>query len=166
MKTELTLLVPMIRRFAFSLTGNQHDADDLLQNTVERVLAKGVPEDVDLNKWVFRVCRNLWIDEYRSRKVRQTAAESPELSQYSEVSAEHVMQQKLSLQQINTAMDVLPNDQRSIISLVAIQGMSYKEVAETLSVPLGTVMSRLARARASLSQCLKHEMESLSHEPA
>ncbi|GAA6204659.1 hypothetical protein NBRC116600_14560 [Thalassotalea sp. SU-HH00458] len=51
-------------------------------------------------------------------------------------------------------MSVLPTDQRSILSLVAIQGMSYKEVSETLSIPIGTVMSRLARARSSLSQCL------------
>ncbi|WP_111978814.1 RNA polymerase sigma factor [Algibacillus agarilyticus] len=145
MKKQLTTLIPMIRRFAFSLTGNQHDADDLLQNTIERVLSKGVPADVDLNKWFFKICRNLWIDEYRSRKVRQTATTAPELAEETIESTEKEHASQARLAEINTAMDILPDDQRSILSLVAIQGMSYKEVAETMSVPIGTVMSRLAR---------------------
>ncbi|WP_076419869.1 RNA polymerase sigma factor [Colwellia sp. UCD-KL20] len=156
MKNQIIALVPMIRRFAYSLTGNQHDADDLLQNTIERLLTKGVPENVELNKWMFRVCRNLWIDEYRSRKVRQTAAESPELIDGQIVNDEKQQTDKISLQEVNNAMDILPDEQRSILSLVAIQGMSYKEVAETLEIPIGTVMSRLSRARISLSQCLNN----------
>ncbi|WP_077340299.1 RNA polymerase sigma factor [Pseudocolwellia agarivorans] len=156
MKNQIIALVPMIRRFAYSLTGNQHDADDLLQNTIERLLTKGVPENVELNKWMFRVCRNLWIDEYRSRKVRQTAAESPELTDGQIVNDEKQQTDKISLQEVNNAMDILPDEQRSILSLVAIQGMSYKEVAETLEIPIGTVMSRLSRARISLSQCLNN----------
>ncbi|WP_441002900.1 RNA polymerase sigma factor [Pseudocolwellia agarivorans] len=156
MKNQIIALVPMIRRFAYSLTGNQHDADDLLQNTIERILTKGVPENVELNKWMFRVCRNLWIDEYRSRKVRQTAAESPELTENQIVNEEKQQNDKISLKQVNNAMDVLPHEQRSILSLVAIQGMSYKEVSETLEIPIGTVMSRLSRARISLSQCLNN----------
>ncbi|WP_426358096.1 RNA polymerase sigma factor [Pseudocolwellia sp. HL-MZ19] len=156
MKNQIIALVPMIRRFAYSLTGNQHDADDLLQNTIERILTKGVPANVELNKWMFRVCRNLWIDEYRSRKVKQTAAESPELTENQIVNEEKQQNDKISLQQVNNAMDVLPHEQRSILSLVAIQGMSYKEVSETLEIPIGTVMSRLSRARISLSQCLNN----------
>ena len=146
----------MIRRFAYSLTGNHHDADDLLQNTIERLLTKGVPDNVELNKWMFRVCRNLWIDEYRSRKVRKTASELPELTENQIINEEQQQVDKMSLQKVNSAMDVLPQDQRSILSLVAIQGMSYKEVSETLEIPIGTVMSRLSRARISLSQCLNN----------
>lgn len=154
MKNQIIALVPMIRRFAYSLTGNHHDADDLLQNTIERLLTKGVPDNVELNKWMFRVCRNLWIDEYRSRKVRQTAAQSPELSSGQIINDEKKQTDRISLHEVNNAMDVLPDEQRSILSLVAIQGMSYKEVSETLEIPIGTVMSRLSRARISLSQCL------------
>lgn len=153
-KNELTSLLPMIRRFAYSLTGSMPDADDLLQNTVERVLSRGVPADVELSKWVFRVCRNLWIDEYRSRKVRQTAHQQPELSEDQGVDGEHAIYKQIELDQVNLAMEQLPSEQRSILSLVAIQGMSYKEVAETLEVPTGTVMSRLARARAALCKTL------------
>lgn len=154
MKKELTALMPMIRRFAYSLTGSPHDADDLLQNTIERVLSRGVPEDVDLTKWVFRVCRNIWIDEYRARKVRQIAAESPELTEEQFVDGNKIIYNQITLDQVNIAMDKLPEDQRSILALIAVQGMSYKEVSETLSIPMGTVMSRLARARIALSQYL------------
>ncbi|MEX1034261.1 MAG: RNA polymerase sigma factor [Cellvibrionaceae bacterium] len=149
-KNELTSLVPMIRRFAYSLTGSMPDADDLLQNTIERVLSRRVPDDVELTKWVFRVCRNLWIDEFRSRKVRQIAAQQPELSADQIVDGENAIHSEMELDRVNLAMEQLPSDQRSILSLVAIQGMSYKEVAETLEIPMGTVMSRLARARTAL----------------
>lgn len=154
MKNELTSLVPVIRRFAYSLTGSMPDADDLLQSTVERVLSRPVPKDVDLTKWVFRVCRNLWIDEYRSRKVRQTAAQRPELAEEQIVDGDRAICSEIELDRVNLAMEQLPDEQRSLISLVAIQGMSYKEVAATLEIPMGTVMSRLARARAALSQSL------------
>lgn len=155
MKEELTSLVPMIRRFAYSLTGSMADADDLLQATVERVLTRQVPDDVDLTKWVFRVCRNLWIDEYRSRKVRQEAAQRPELRDDQIVDGDKAMASEIELDRVNRAMDRLPDEQRSILALVAVQGMSYKEVAATLEIPMGTVMSRLARARAALCDLLQ-----------
>jgi RNA polymerase sigma factor (sigma-70 family) len=153
MKKELTALMPALRRFAYSLTGSPHDADDLLQNTIERVLSRDMPEDVELAKWVFRVCRNIWIDEYRARKIRNNAAQLPELEEPT-VDGENIIYNQITLCEVNTAMDKLPDDQRSILALVAVQGMSYKEVAETLSIPMGTVMSRLARARVALSQFL------------
>lgn len=155
MKEELLILMPAIRRFAYSLTGSPHDADDLLQNTIERVLSRGVPDDVELVKWVFRVCRNLWIDEYRARKVRRSDVDPAELLDEQAIDGEKIICDKITLHQVNNAMDQLPDDQRSILALVAVQGMSYKEVAETLSIPIGTVMSRLARARVALSQYLK-----------
>ena len=161
MKKELTVLMPMLRRFAYSLTGSPHDADDLLQNTIERLLSKGVPEDVELAKWAFRVCRNIWIDEYRARKVRNNAAQLPELEEPT-VDGENVIYNEITLGEVNTAMDKLPDDQRSIIALVAVQGMSYKEVSETLSIPMGTVMSRLARARIALSQFLNSSAAEIS----
>ncbi|MES2822564.1 MAG: RNA polymerase sigma factor [Pseudomonadota bacterium] len=155
MKEELLILMPAIRRFAYSLTGSSQDADDLLQNTVERVLSRGVPDDVELVKWAFRVCRNLWIDEYRARKVRRNDADVAALLDEQTIDGEKIICDQITLQQVNNAMAKLPDDQRSILALVAVQGMSYKEVAETLSIPIGTVMSRLARARIALSQYLK-----------
>ncbi|GAA0846491.1 RNA polymerase sigma factor [Marinobacter szutsaonensis] len=154
MQQEITELLPRLRRFAYSLTGSMPDADDLLQNTVERLLARDMPEDADLTKWAFRVCRNVWIDECRARKVRREATEQPELSEGQVVDGEHQTAREIEWNRVDKAMAKLPEDQRQIISLVAIQGFSYQAVAEILSVRKGTVMSRLARARAALSQAL------------
>ena len=154
MKEEITELLPRLRRFAYSLTGSLSDADDLLQNTVERLLTRDMPDDADLTKWAFRVCRNVWIDECRARKVRRDAAEHPELTDGQVINGEHQTTKEIEWHRVDAAMARLPQDQRQIISLVAIQGMPYKIVAEILEVPKGTVMSRLARARAALSEAL------------
>lgn len=162
MNNQLRDLIPVIRRFAFSLTGSDHDADDLLQNTLERILQKGVPEDADLMKWSFRVCRNLWIDEYRSRKVRQAATENPEL-QETAVDGTRTIADRITLEQVQRAMNQLPEDQRSILSLVVSEGLSYKEVSQTLDIPIGTVMSRLSRARQSMVDWFNdHDMRILA----
>jgi len=154
MQEQLVTLLPAVRRFAYSLTGSVHDADDLLQNTVERVLSREPPDDVDLLKWMFRVCRNLWIDEYRSRKVRNNAAQDPGLQAQQIFDGEKAIYQQITLNQVDAAMQQLPDEQRTIISLVAVEGLSYSEVAAALEIPIGTVMSRLSRARAALGRLL------------
>ncbi len=155
MKEQLTTLIPAIRRFAYSLTGSRDDADDLLQNTLMRVLDRDVPEDVELLKWCFRVCRNLWIDDYRARRTRLRAANDPQLWGDQVVDGASAIHDSIRLEEVNAALARLPHQQRAIISLVALEGLSYKDVASTLEIPLGTVMSRLSRARASLQQQLK-----------
>jgi RNA polymerase sigma factor (sigma-70 family) len=157
MKEEIVKLLPVIRRFAYSLTGSTADADDLVQNTVERVLTRALPDDVDLTKWVFRVCRNLWIDEYRSRKVRQNATQNPELQEQQSIDGETEIHRQMEVEQVHQAMDNLVDDERCLIALIALQGMSYKEAAETLKIPLGTVMSRLARARRNIVNWLQQQ---------
>lgn len=154
LKQELTRIAPMLRRFAYSLTGSAADADDLLQNTLERLLSRAIPEEVELVKWAFRVCRNLWIDEYRARKVRQKNVYSLDDTEEPAVDGEQAIHDQITLAQVDAAMNQLPDEQRSIMALVAVQGMSYKEVAETLGIPAGTVMSRLARARVALARFL------------
>lgn len=154
MKEQLRQLVPGLRRFAYSLTGTMPEADDLLQGTLERVLRQSPPAGVALEPWAFRICRNLWIDECRSRQVRDRAAQQPELTDGQVVDGERVTTSQIELNQVDAAMARLPDDQREIISLVAIQGLSYQAVADTLEIPRGTVMSRLARARAALSKSL------------
>ena len=159
MKQEIIEHVPALRRFAYSLTGSPEDADDLLQGTIERVLTKGVPDDVNLLKWMFRVCRNMWIDEYRSRKVRMTAAEKPELHENNVVDGERIVHGQITLGEVNRAMATLPDEQRSVIALVAVEGLSYKEASDILSIPIGTVQSRLSRARVALMTCLENSGE-------
>lgn len=157
MHQQLKQLLPGLRRFAYSLTGTVADADDLLQGTVERLLRRGPPEGVALERWAFRVCRNLWIDECRAKKVRQDAVQQPELGDGQFIDGERATLSQIELQQVNAAMARLPENQREIISLVAMQGLSYQEVSDTLEVPKGTVMSRLARARAALSELMNIE---------
>jgi RNA polymerase sigma-70 factor (ECF subfamily) len=149
--TELVALAPRLRRYAYALTRNMADADDLLQATLERVLAREIPEEAELAKWTFRVCRNIWIDETRARRVRREAA--PELGEASqlEISTEETAMARLELKQAQQGIDALPEEQREVLALVAIAGMAYKDAAETLNVPVGTVMSRLSRARVALA---------------
>lgn len=156
MKEQLLVLLPALRRFAWSLTNSLADADDLLQNTVERLLTRAMPVDADLNRWAFTVCRNLWIDECRSRKVRSAVEWEPDLHDHLlKVEGEKDMQMKLEVRQVNQAMQQLPEEQHVVLTMVAVEGLSYREVAAALGIPLGTVMSRLARARARLAVLLQ-----------
>ncbi|ABE53858.1 Sigma-70, region 4 type 2 [Shewanella denitrificans OS217] len=150
MKTELTLLLPALRRFAYSLTGTMPDADDLVQNTVVRLLKSPPPEGVPLAKWAFKICRNQWIDDYRSQKVRTLATDKPELQDENFTDGEAEMINDITLGEVNTAMNSLSDEQREVLSLIAVQGMSYSEAADILAIPTGTIMSRLARARANM----------------
>lgn len=139
-----------LRKFCFSLTGGAADADDLLQTTVERILDKGMPDDANAAKWAYRVCKNAWIDELRSRDVRQKypqiavddGAEAP--------SAERSASIDQDISAVSAALEKLPRDQRLALTLVAVEGKTYAEAAEILEVPTGTIMSRIARARRSL----------------
>jgi len=160
MKTELLPLLPALRRFSWTLTQSVHDADDLLQATVERLLKKGVPEGVELARWAFTVCRNLWIDEYRARKIRQTTDASPDFFEAGQVDGERDIHAKLQLRTVMQAIRTLSDDQQLVITMVAVQGLSYQQAAEELQVPVGTVMSRLSRARTRLASIL-HDHQSI-----
>jgi RNA polymerase sigma-70 factor (ECF subfamily) len=140
-----------LRKFCFSLTGNAADADDLLQVTVERVLKKGMPEDADAARWAYRVCKNSWIDEVRSRGVRQKHLEVVGEQGREELSAEQLAGDERQLAAVLVELQRLPDEQRLALTLVAIEGKTYSEAAEILEVPIGTIMSRIARARKQLA---------------
>lgn len=152
---DLVGLVPQLRRFAYALTRHAEDADDLVQATIERVLTRPMPDDADLVKWMFRISRNIWIDDLRQRKVRREAA--PEIAAETDfdISAEERAEARASLRKAQEGIDKLPEDQREVLAMVAIAGMAYREAAEALAIPIGTVMSRLARARAALAAHLE-----------
>jgi RNA polymerase sigma factor (sigma-70 family) len=152
---ELVALAPALRRFAYALTRHVADADDLVQAALERLLAKPPPEDVNVQRWSYTVCRNIWIDEVRARKVRREA--SPELSMEpaETASAEEAASSRMLLEKARMAMNALPDEQREVIALVAIGGMAYRDAADVIGAPIGTVMSRLARARTALAANLE-----------
>ena len=150
-RNDLMAELQGLRRFCLSLTGAVADADDLLQATVERMLDKGMPEDAHTAKWVYRVCKNIWIDEMRSREVRQRYSPAVQAGTDETVpSAEVQAGGERNLRAVNEALGRLPDEQRLALMLVTIDGKSYAEAAEILQVPVGTIMSRIARARKNL----------------
>ena len=140
-----------LKRFCSSLTGDLHDADDLLQLTVERVLERGMPEDAHAGKWAYRVCRNLWLDELRAREVRSRYAKAEVAGNGDLGVSDAGGLERLEFERVDQAINTLPEEQRTVLLLVAVEGRSYAEAAELLDIPIGTVMSRVARARRSLA---------------
>lgn len=141
-------LLPRLRRLARALAGQVADADDLVQIVLERALARAAQwrPDAALDKWVFAIARNAWRDELRARG-RSQHLFAPE--EAGELIADRVAQPAQQLE-LAMALAALPPDHREVVALVLVEGMSYGEAAELLEVPVGTVTSRLARARATL----------------
>ena len=154
LRRQIVALLPRLRRFAYALTRDMDRGDDLVQETCLRALAKldQWQPGTRLDSWLYRIAQNAWFDRNRSAKVR---GENIEIDTVQELAGEDgrvVMESRLTLSVVAEAMDRLPPDQRVLIDLVCVDGMSYKDAAETLDVPIGTVMSRLARARSALHQ--------------
>jgi RNA polymerase sigma-70 factor (ECF subfamily) len=141
-------LLPRLRRLARALAGQVADADDLVQIVLERALARAAQwrPDAALDKWVFAIARNAWRDELRARGRTQHLFAPEEAG---EMAADRTAQPAQQLE-LALALAALPPDHREVVALVLVEGMSYGEAAELLEVPVGTVTSRLARARATL----------------
>ena len=145
-------LLPRLRRFALTLTRHQDDGDDLVQATVERALARlsSWKEDTRLDSWMFKIMQNLWIDQTRARRTRGVQADDYDLASIAGADGRAVMDQRLTLRATLDATMALPEEQRSVLMLVVVEGLSYRDAADVLGVPVGTVMSRLSRARLAL----------------
>lgn len=156
--TDLTdriiALLPRLRRFALTLTRRPDDSDDLVQLSVERALSRlhHWHEGTRLDSWMFKIMQNLWIDELRARRSRGQADPDVDLDVLGGSDGRETMDARLMLQDTLAAVMALPEDQRTVMLLVVVEGHSYKEAAEVLGVPIGTVMSRISRARAALEQ--------------
>jgi len=157
-REELIEELPRLKRYCFSLTSDPTDADDLLQITVERLLEKGMPEDAHVAKWSHRVCRNLWIDEIRTRDVGKRYALSESAADGAGTTAANT-DDSVQLDRVSEAMERLPPEQRAALVKVAVEGCSYAEAAALLEVPIGTIMSRVARARKALAEDLEWSEE-------
>lgn len=153
LSAELVALLPRLRRFARALTRHPHDADDLVQLALERSLAHAAQRrpDMQLAGWVFGILRNAWIDEQRSRGRRARLFAPQEAGEQVADAAGSAVAEMLAVQE---ALDKLPEEQRLVVALVLIEGLSYKEAAHVMEVPVGTVTSRLARARETLQSLL------------
>lgn len=150
---DIVDLLPRLRRFARAITRHRADADDLVQVTVERALVRTAQwqPDTRLDSWLFRIMKNAWIDEVRVR-IRRGNVFAPEEA------GEHVgvsyTQRQIDAMSVQKAMERLSEDQRMVVGLVLIEGLPYKEAAVVLDIPIGTLTSRLARARETLQAVL------------
>lgn len=155
-RTELIALLPRLRRFALGLTASPHQADDLVQAGCERALSRRQQWQTGtrLDSWMYKIMQNLWIDQMRS-KPEAVQADSEEIERVPDRDWNRGIEAKLALEQVTRAMGRLPPAMRSVLALVCIEGLSYQEASESLEVPIGTVMSRLARARLELHKILQ-----------
>jgi len=155
-RAEIVALLPRLRRFARALTGQVADADDIVQIAMERALTRldQFQEGTRLEAWLFGIVRNAWIDEARSRTRRAKVFAPPELGESVGDDGASAMHAKLEADEVWAAMRRLPEDQREAVALVCVEGLAYREAAETLGVPIGTVTSRLARGREALQRML------------
>lgn len=151
---QLIALLPNMRRFALSLARAPDIADDLVQHACERALtnAASFQPGTRFDAWMFRIIRNLWIDRLRREK---TAGPTDDIEERVDIVGEDgdsTTEARLTLATVSGAIERLPDEQREVIMLVCVEDLSYRETAGVLGVPIGTVMSRLARGRKRLAE--------------
>lgn len=148
---EMVELLPRLRRFARVLAREPADADDLVQLTVERALARQDQwqEGSRLDSWMFRIMKNAWIDETRSRRRHQVVF-APEEAGARIGDDGGAAERRLEVAEVERELMRLPEDQRMAVALVLIEGLSYREAADVLETPMGTLTSRLVRGRNAM----------------
>ncbi len=154
--TDLVGILPQLRRYARGLTGDRAWADDLVQDVTERALgrASGFRAGTNLRAWLFTIMRNLYIDQLRGKR---DIAVDDETAPWRHMAAPVGEVDGLVLRDVQRALYCLPVEQREVMLLVCVEEMSYQEASVVLSVPAGTVMSRLSRAREHMRVLLGEE---------
>jgi len=160
-RERVIAFIPRLRRFAFSLTGDWDQTEEIVQDTCERALARQDQwrQGTSLESWMCRIAQNIWKDNIKAKRRRvQVSDEGLHFLAGSDGRSE--VEARLALKVVLAAISRLPDDQRLVVALVCIDGRSYAEAAEILDIPAGTVMSRLARARQVLYEALYGSAES------
>lgn len=155
-RSGIVAMLPRLRRFARALTGQVADADDIVQIAVERALRRvdQFQQGTHLEAWMLSIVRNAWIDEARARTRRTKVFAPAELGEQVGHDGADDMHARLEANDVWTAMRRLPAEQREAVALVCVEGLAYREAAEALGVPIGTLTSRLARGREALQTML------------
>lgn len=153
LRRDLVALLPRLRRFGRSLTGHREDADDLVQRAIERALIKSAQwqPGTRLDSWMFRIMQNGWIDEVRARRRHAQTFLPEEAGERVGAFDSGSHDDAIAVQQ---AMRQLSDEHRAVVALVLVEGLPYKEAAQVLEIPIGTLTSRLARARDQLQRLL------------
>jgi RNA polymerase sigma-70 factor (ECF subfamily) len=157
MGRDLVALLPRLRRFAAGLSGSTQDGDDIVQAACLRALERHHQWEpgTRLDSWMFRIIRNLWLDRNKSawNRLVRSDPDAMAVAQASPVEREIEARDELVL--ARRAIAALPPPQREVLMLVTVEGQSYEAAAELLGIPLGTVMSRLARARVTVARSVR-----------
>lgn len=153
-RREIVDMLPRLRRFARNLTRHPQDADDVVQIAVARALERldQWRSDQRLDGWLFKIVRNAWIDELRARGRRDRLFVAEEAGEHVGLASMEAVADLLS---VRAALGRLPEEQRMAVALVLVEGLPYKDAAEVLDIPIGTLTSRLARAREALRTMLE-----------
>jgi RNA polymerase sigma-70 factor, ECF subfamily len=156
LQRDLPQLLPRLWRFALRLTRNASDAEDLVQRCCVRALERRLQfrPDSAMLSWLFSIMHSIWLNELRSAQRRREASlDSGDGFEFDDVAASSGdPEQGLWYRQVVVAVEQLPEAQRLVMLLVAVEGLSYREAADVLNVPIGTVMSRLSRARSTIGE--------------
>ena len=154
LSTQLPALLPRLWRFALRLARDRHDAEDLVQRTCVRALERRhqLQPATSTLSWLFSIVHSIWLNEVRARQIRSNRSIewSEELADTAADPAAGNPEMLVLYQEIIAAVEKLPDAQRAVMLLIAVEGLSYREAASVLDVPIGTVMSRLARARLTI----------------
>lgn len=140
--------LPRLRRYARALRRNREDADDLVQDTLERAWSRaGLWQGVsDMRTWLFSIMHNLHVDTLRRGRL-DTVDLDDDVPEIPTAAAQF---DRLAMRDLDAALQAMPFEQREVLLLAALEGMAYAEIAQTLDIPIGTVMSRLSRGRERL----------------
>jgi RNA polymerase sigma-70 factor (ECF subfamily) len=152
-RAELAALLPRLRRFGRVITRNVADADDLVQVALEKALTHAGQwrPGSRMDSWMFGIMKNAWIDEVRARRRRERVHAPEEAG--ATVGDASAAARDIVLS-VEAAMEQLPEEQRMAVALVLVEGLSYKDAAAALEIPIGTLTSRLARGRETLQALL------------
>jgi RNA polymerase sigma-70 factor (ECF subfamily) len=152
-RRQLGALLPRLSRFGMALTRSRSEADDLIQSACERALSRleQWKPDTRLDSWMFRIMQTIWFNELRHRKVRAQHAQEV-LEGESPDKGDQVAETRMFLARVEKEIQRLSEEQRIVLMLVCVEGLTYREAAEAASIPIGTVMSRLAKARLTIME--------------
>ena len=156
-RLELVSLLPRLRRFGFALTGSMDDGDDLVQSACERALTRldQFEPGTRLDSWMYRIMQNMWTDHKRApRSRREISAQPVDIEPLLVGDARREAEGRMFLAEVRRAVADLPPEQQAVVAVVCVEGLSYREAAQVLDIPIGTVMSRLSRARLTVGQAL------------
>ena len=158
-RQALIALIPRLRRFARVLTGTIADADDVVQASLEKAMLNldQWQPGTRLDSWLFRIARNTWVDDRRRAHNSKGHDDIGEMIDLAGDNGVTVVEASDEARMVRAAVDRLPPEQRDVVALVMLEEFSYREAADALDLPIGTVMSRLSRAKATLAKMLTAE---------